>query len=180
MNLYMCPSALLAKLYELEAKYESSKAAEEDERKHVGDKLADREEGKELCLFGSGEIEVFKNRKSKATGLDFEDDIDDEYVEVIDLNKKKSYGTKKPRLSKTQNVYESKQQEIAVRQTEADNGRIEAEARLQEAKARLQETNNQRFEAETRRKETESTQQFMVTMMERFGQVIERLSEDKK
>jgi hypothetical protein len=192
------PSALLAKLYELEAKYESSKAAEEDERKHVGDKLADREEGKELCLFGSGEIEVLKNRKSKATGLDFEDDIDDEYVEVIDLNKKKSYGTKKSRLSKTQNVYESmdataaalerraenkkktmenlsnvKQQEIAVRQTEADNGRIEAEARLQEA-------NNQRFDAETRRKETESTQQFMLSMMERFGQVIERLSEGKK
>jgi hypothetical protein len=202
------PSALLAKLYELEAKYESSKAAEEEERKHIGEKLADREEGKQLCLFGSGEIEVFNNRKSKATGLDFEDDIDDiddEYVEVIDLNKKKSYGTKKPRLSKTKNVYESmdataaalerrgeekketmenlvnvKQQEITVRQTEADNGRIEAEARLQEAKARFQESNNQRFEAETRRKETESTQQFMVTMMERFGQVFERLSEGKK
>jgi hypothetical protein len=145
------------------------------------------------------------NRKPKATGLDFEDDVDDECVEVIDLIKKASYGTKKPRVSKTQNVYESmddtaaalerraedkkktmenlvnvKQQEIAVQQTEADNGRIEAEARLQEAKARLQESNNQQFDAETRRKEPESTQQFMLSMMEQFGQVIERLSEGKK
>jgi hypothetical protein len=199
------PSALLPKLYELEAKYESSKAAEEDERKHVGDKLADCEEGKELCLFAIGEIELLKNRKPKATGLDNEDDVDDECVEVIDLNKKTSYGTKKPRLSKKQNVYKSmdataaalerraedkrktmenlvnvKQQEITVRQTEAEARLQEANNHRLEAEARLQEANNQRFYAETRRQETESTQQFMLSMMDRFGQVIERLYEGKK
>jgi hypothetical protein len=146
-----------------------------------------------------------KNQKPKATGLDFEGDVDKECVEVIDLNKKTSYGTKKPRLSKTQNVYESmdataaalerraeekkktmenlvivKQQEFSVRQTEAEARLQEANNHRLEAEARLQESNNQRFDAETRRKETESTQQFMLSMMERFGQVIERLSEGKK